>query len=486
MPSNYAINAAAHFQALSESQMEELHLATLEVLRRTGVDVLNEEARTLFRKAGAKVDGARVRLPPSLVEWAIRAAPPRITLCDRNGKPSVYLESGKSFFGTGSDTHNVIDPYTGQRRKPVKADIANVARVCDYLPNIDFVMCMGIASDVPAAISDVHHFEAMVNNTAKPLVFTAWNLNNLRDIVEMAEAVAGGPEALRFNPFVTLYAQPISPLQFAPEGLGNLMYMASKGLPTIWTAGMAAGGTAPVTIAGAIVQGNAEELAGLTIAQLIREGAPIVSGSGSMFLDMVTSVSVYDAPEALMSIAAWHQLTRDYYRLPVWSYAGCSESKVFDEQAALEGAMVTLIASLSGGNLVHDVGYLEAGLTTSFEMLVLSDEVISLTRRFLQGFEISEETLALDVIDKVGPGGHFLGEDHTYRHFREHWYPTLLDRGNYASWVDKGSKTLGERVKERVKHVLETHQPEPLPAEMRERLHRIVKRAEQRVQKEAQ
>jgi trimethylamine--corrinoid protein Co-methyltransferase len=479
MRSNCTVHNTPQFQALSENQLEELHLATLEVLRRTGVDVLEGEARELLRRAGAKVDGTRVRIPPHLVEWAMRTAPPRIVLCDRTGNPAVYLEDGKGYYGTGSDTHYIIDPYTGRRRKPVKADIESVARVCDHLPNIDFVMCMGIASDVPESISDLHHFEAMVTNTAKPLVFTAWSLENLKDIVEMAEAVAGGEEALRLHPFITLYAQPISPLQMAPEGLEKLLYMAGKGLPTIWTPGMVAGATAPVTIAGAIVQGNAEGLAGLTVAQLRREGAPIVSGSGSMWLDMVSSISVYNAPESLISIAAWHQLTRSY-RLPVWSYAGCSESKVFDEQAALEGAMVTLVAALSGGNLIHDVGYLESGLTTSFEMLVTSDEVIGIVKRFMQGIEVNEETLALDTINKVGPGGHFLGEDHTYRHFREHWYPGLLDRGNYQSWVANGKTTLAQRVNQRVREILETHSPEPLPEEARRELTKIIGRAEQR------
>jgi len=479
MRSNYVANRTPTFRALSEHQLEELHLATLEVLRRTGVDVLKPEARELLRKAGAKVDGVRVRIPPHLVEWAIRAAPPRIVLCDRDGNPAVYLEDGKSYYGTGSDTHNIIDPYTGRRRKPVKADIRNVARVCDYLSNIDFVMCMGIARDVPESISDLHHFEAMVTNTTKPLVFTAWSLDNLKDIVAMAEAVAGGQESLRLNPFITLYTQPISPLQMAAEGLEKLLYMASKGLPTIWTPGMAAGATAPVTIAGAIVQGNAEGLAGLTVAQLKREGAPIVSGSGSMWLDMATMVSVYNAPESLMSIAAWHQLTRSY-RLPVWSYAGCSESKVFDKQAALEGAMVTLVAALSGGNLIHDVGYLEAGLTTSLEMLVTSDEVIGIVKRLMEGIEVTEETLALDTIDKVGPGGHFLGEDHTYRHFREHWYPSLLDRGNYQSWVDMGETTLAQRANQRVEEILESHTPVPLAEEVRRELANVIERAEQR------
>jgi len=485
MRTNYTANITPLFRLLSEDQLEEIHLASLEVLRRTGVDVLVPEVIDLLKSAGAKVDGSRVRIPPHLVEWAVRTAPPRIQLCDRNGVPVVDLEDSKSYFGTGSDTHNVIDPRTGVRRKAVKADVANVARVCDYLPNIDFVMCMGIASDVTASISDVHHFEAMAANTTKPIVFTAWSLDNLKDIIAMAEAIAGGAEALRFNPFVTLYGEPISPLQLAREGLEKILYMAEKALPQVYIPGVNIGATAPVTLAGVLAQGNAEALAGLIVAQLKREGAPFIYGGVGLTLDMRTTTLAYNTPEMYLSLAGWADLAR-YYRLPLWSYGMHSDSKVFDEQAALEGAMSTFVAALTGGNLVHDVGYIESGLTTSFEMLVLSDEIISLIKRFLAGFEISTETLALDVIDQVGPGGHYLGTEHTYRHFREHWYPSLIDRGNYESWSSKGKMTLGDRVKEKVRSILDTHTPEPLPEEAEKVLAGIVERAEQRVRDTAQ
>jgi len=396
----------------------------------------------------------------------------------------MYLEHRRSYYGTGSDTHNVIDPYTGERRAAVKADIARVAKVCDYLPNIDFVMCMGIANDVTESISDLHHFEAMVTNTKKPIVFTAWNLQNLKDIVEMAEVVAGSLGALRYNPFVVLYLEPISPLRLAREATEKLLYMAGNGLPVIWTPGQVGGATSPVTLAGALAQGNAEALSGLAIAQLKQEGAPVIYGGCALPMDMATTLAAYGAPEFMLSVAAWADLAH-YYRLPVWGYAGCSDSKVFDQQAALEGAMNTLLATLSGQNLIHDVGYIESGLTASFEQLVSSDEIIGMAKQIVQGIEISEETLALDIIDKVGPGGHFLGEDHTLRHFRENWFPKLVDRNNYASWVEKGKKTLGQRANERVREILEIHVPEPLPEEVRGKLKEIIERAEERVSEEA-
>jgi trimethylamine--corrinoid protein Co-methyltransferase len=395
----------------------------------------------------------------------------------------MFLEDSRCYYGTGSDTHNVVDPYTGERRPVVKADIVNVMKVCDYLPNIDFVMCMGIAHDVTESISDLHHFEAMVSHTKKPIVFTTWGLDNLKDLVEMAEVVVGSPEALRRNPFIALYAEPVSPLQHIREGTQALLYMAGKGLPVVYTPGLMAGAAGPVTCAGALAQGNAELLSGLVIAQLKREGTPFIYGGGIVFMDMATAVVAYVSPEFLLATAALNDLAH-YYRLPMFSFAGCSDSKVFDQQATLEGALWTLSATLSGANLIHDVGYIESGLTTSFEMLVVSDEVISWVKRFMQGVEINEETLALDVIDQVGPGEHFLGEDHTLRHFKENWYPKLFDRGNYDSWMEEGKKTLGQRANEKVREILEAHVPEPLPGETQRRIAAIIERAEKRVREQ--
>lgn len=483
MRSNYTVQQPLQFRVLSESQLEELHSAALEILRRTGVEVLAGEARELLRAAGAKIDGSRVRIPPGLAEWAIRAAPSQVVICSRDASPAMYLERRRSYYGTGSDTPKVIDPYTGERRAPKKADVAGVAKVCDYLSNIDFVMCMGIAHDVTESISDLHHFEAMVNNTKKPIVFTAWDLENLKDIVEMAEAVAGGPEALRYNTFIVLYLEPISPLQLALEATEKLLYIASKGLPTVWTPGQVSGATSPVTIAGALAQGNAEALTGLVIAQLKREGTPVIYGGCALLMDMATTSPSYAAPEFMLSVAAWAELAH-YYGLPVWGYAGCSDSKVFDGQAALEAAMNTLVATLSGQNLVHDVGYIESGITGSFEQLVTSNEVIGMAKRITKGIEITEQTLALDVIDTVGPGGHFLAQAHTLLHFRKNWFPKLMDRNNYETWVEKGKKTLGQRANETVREILETHAPEPLPEEVKGKLEAIIERAEKRVSAE--
>lgn len=473
---NYSVNVGPRFQVLTMDQVEELHFGTLEVLRRTGVKVLLAEARDLLKKAGCWLDGEIVRFPPHLVEWALRTAPSRITLCDRRGGQALDLSGCKTYFGTGSDCPFVIDPYTGERRQSRFEDVVNFARLVDGLPNIDFHMCMAIAQDLDNATADIRHFEAMINNTTKPICFTAWNLANLRDIIEMSELVAGGAEAFRRDPFAVLYTEPVSPLQHIVEGTSKLMYMARKGLPVVYTPGMTFGAVAPVTSAGGLLVANAELLSGLVIAQLAGEGAPFIYGGGVAIMDMRHMNVSYAAPEFMINMAALCNLARCYH-LPVFSFGGCSDAKSFDEQASLEGALWILTTALSGGNLSHDVGYLEYGLTASMEMTVMNDEIIGLVRRILGGIEVSTETVALQVIDQAGPEINFLEHDHTLRHFRENWYPNLLNRTGYALWQQAGSLTYGARASARVRELLQDHRSEPLPEELQTAVQAIVRRA---------
>ncbi len=458
---------------LSRDQIERLHLSTLEVLRRTGVDVKEARALEVFKKGGCFVESERVRIPAHLVEWALNSTPPRISLCDRNGNPAMFLEENNVYFGTGSDTPNVVDPFTGERRLAVLNDVANVAKTIDFLDEMSFVMNSGIASDVDPDISDIYHFEAMVTHTTKPIVFTAWSLDNLKTIVQMAEVVAGGEKKLRNSPFLALYTEPISPLILGQESTQKLMFMAEKSLPVIFTPAVLTGGTGPVTIAGGLIQGNAEILAGYVLANLIKKGTPFIYGGGVLPIDMATSLMSYASPEFMLATSALTDMAR-HYRLPMFSFAGCSDSCTYDQQASLEGALWTLLSSLSGGNLVHDVGYINNGLTMSFEQLVASNEVIGLVRRITGGFEINDETLALDLIDETGPGGEYLTSVHTLRNFRRNWFPELLSRITYEKWEKEGQKDFGQKAGDKARFILENHKPLPLDDEIRKKLQKLI------------
>lgn len=481
MRSNYAVQASPRFGVLTEQQKEEIHSASLEILWRTGTRMYSSEALELLRHAGADVsDGNLVRIPPHLVEWALRTAPPRVILANRNGERAVVLEGHRTYYGTGSDCPNILDHETGERRLYKKADIELGIRLCDALPNLDFVMSMGLASDVPIATSDRHQFEAMVLNTVKPIVFTAHDLGGIRDIAAMAAAAVGGADELRRNPTLILYAEPTTPLVHTRDSVDKLLFMAENNLPVLYAPGMLRGGTAPVTLAACLALANAESLTGLLISQLKREGAPLVLGGGALVMDMRTMVSSYGAPELQLAGAALAEMAH-FYGLPRFSSAGASDSKVVDQQAVIEGTISILMQALAGSNLVHDVGFLECGLTSSYEMLVTMDEVIAMAKQIIKGVDINDETLALDVIHKVGPGGTFVAESHTAKHFRGVWFPKLLNRQNFDTWAADGHLTLGDRARQKVRDLLATHRPEPVPAAALEQIQGIVRKADARL-----
>jgi trimethylamine--corrinoid protein Co-methyltransferase len=468
-------------QLLDDSQLVEIHHATLEVLRRTGVRVRHGGALELLRDAGCAIsDGDLVRFPAAVVEEALKSAPSRIVLCSRGGEPRVFLEGWRTFFGTGSDLPNFLDLETGKRRLSRLSDVADTARLADALPNIDFVMSMALPSDMAAATSDRHSFLTMIENTSKPIVFTAWDEGGLADILAMAEAVAGGAEALSLNPFLLAYLEPSSPLQHSETVLAKMMIMADKGLPFVYAPGPVEGASAPVTPAGSLVMANAEVLSGITIAQLRRRGTPIVYGSGSGPLDMRTTVATYSSPEFMLHCRAFSELGQRFYHLPTWGFSGCTDSKLPDAQAGADSALWILWTALSGANLVHDIGYVESGMTCSPEMIVLCDEIIGFVRRLTGGIEVSAETLALDAIDEVGPGGDYLIADHTLRHYKECWYPKIFDRLSYQSWEQAGSPAIVDRARAAARTAVSNHVPDPLPEATLETLRALVAAADHR------
>jgi len=477
--SNLVDNRTVQFRVLSESQCERIYYAVLEVLERTGAEVHNPEALELLREAGCWVDGIRVRFPSYLVERAISTAPSRVVLADRNGQRRIFLEGNNTYFGPGPTNPYFIDMETGERRKVTKQDVCNVARLVDDLPNLDFCMSLASISDVTPSLADVHEVHAMLQNTIKPIVTWAFNEKNAATIVSLCEAVAGGAEELQRNPFLVLYAEPTTPLKHPCESLGKMMYMAEKALPTIYTPGVQGNATAPASLAGVIVTAAADNLAGLVIHQLKREGAPYIAGGVTTNMDMRTMIHCYgSSPEFCLMHAAYTEFIH-YLRLPMFSTAGASDSKVLDEQAAIEYALSIFSAALSGANLVHDVGFLESGMSASLEALVMGDEIISYVHNIMKGIRVDVETLAVDLIDRVGPGGHFLREEHTLHNFKkEFWLPQVINRERYQAWEEGGKKTYAQRLNNRAKKLLQEHQPRLLSEDILREIQDIVDRAE--------
>lgn len=461
----------SHYSRLTTQQQNLMKAACLEILERTGVRLYLQEALDILLKSGAKIeDGNRVRIPAKLVEKAISTAPHSVTIYDRHGEPAMPVMGFRSFFGPGSDCLHIIDHRSWARRDPVLKDVVEGTILCDYLENIDFLMSLFLPVDVNRETADRFQMQAMLSHTIKPIVFVTYELSGCMDAVQMAEVVAGGPKDLANKPFIACYINPTTGLRHNKEALQKLLYMADKGLPLFYIPGAMAGTAGPVTVAGSNVVRLAGSLAGLVIAQLKHEGAPVfIPGWGALALDMRTAVQIYTGPDHQgVAQAMAHCLD-----LPMLALGGATDAKLVDQQAAIEAALTLMFDAVVGSQLVHDIGYLESGLTGSLAQIVICDEILTWIKRALTPVEITPETLALDLIHETGPDGQFLDKKHTVRHFREQWHPLLFERYNYEGWIKKGSQTLAERAAQRVDEILNTHQPEPLPDEVKQRLRAI-------------
>ena len=463
------------FPRLSEKQCRRMHEVSLEILERVGVRLYLDEAVDLLKKAGARVtDGNLVRVSSNLVEKALTTVPKQVTLYNRHGQPAMPVGGYRCFYGPGSDCLNIIDHRSGERRKPVLKDLADGVTLCDFLPHIDYAMSMVLPSDVDGAVADRYQMEAMLSYTTKPIVYVTYDAEGCRDAVEMAEIVMGGAEALQRTPLIACYINAVSGLRHNKEALEKLLFLASKNLPSLYIPSSTAAITSPVTPAGSVALDFAGVLVGLVLSQLKREGSPVIVPGmppGGTF-DMRTFVLSYAEPERTITTALGR-----YYGLPVFAIGGASESKGIDQQAAAEAALCLLVETLAGSHIIHDLGYLESGLTFSFAQLVLGDEIVSWIKAFVGEFVVNDETLALDVIAELGPDGDFLETGHTRKHYRERWYPTYFERGTYEMWLNKGGKTFVERAGDEIDLILAKHLPAPLPAPVKDRLRRIVQRA---------
>ncbi|MDP2350860.1 MAG: trimethylamine methyltransferase family protein [Chloroflexota bacterium] len=463
------------YDRLTPADCVRLHDASLSILERTGVRLHDEEAVERLAGAGARVgDDGRVFVPGSLVKWALSVAPRSVTLHRRGGEPAIALEGDSAWFGPGSDCLNILDHRTGERRRPTLQDVRDGLTMVDALPNMDFGMSMFLPSDVAPAMADRHQMAIMLECTTKPLVVVTYDLDAMLDAIEMAEAVAGGRDALRERPNVAFYINVTRGLVHNGDSLRKLLVLAERGLPALWIPVTSGGTTGPVSVAGNVVLNNAGILVGVVLAQLVREGTPVViPGFGGDALDLRTMVDPYAGPDhrGVVPSLAHH------YGLPMFSLAGGSDSKTVDQQAAAEASLTMLVDALAGGHLIHDSGYLESGLTGSLAQLAICNEIATWTRAAISPVDMSDEALALDLIDQLGPDGSFLETDHTIAHYRERWYPSLIDHLAYSAWQARGATTLAERAAVRVDRILADHRPAPLPDDVARTIAGILERA---------
>ncbi len=481
METNHHAHQTPQFRVLSDHQIERLFQATLECLNRTGVIVHNAEGRELLARAGARLDGMRVRIPPHIIQDAIASNPRSFTIWGRDGRHSMHIVPDRVHFGPGPTCTYFIDPDSGEMRKTRRTDPGLTAKVADALDNIDYVMSLGLIDDVTPRLAPVYEFAEMIANTGKPVLPWAYTPENVADIYQIALAVAGNKEALRERPFLALFSTYQSPLVQTDEDLANVLWAVEHDLPVVYLGGGCAGTTAPVTGAGTLVISLAGALCGLAILQLKKRGAAVCIGSVPEAMDLRTARPPYGGPEMSLFSAALADVCR-YLGLPFMGTSGASEAKVLDLQAAIECTMQTVLSGLSGATLVHDVGFLDCAQIGSLETLVMNDEIIAMTKRILRGIEISDDTLMLDLIDQIGPGGEFMSAPETAKRCRaEIWNPTLMDRQPYDNWLAAGAQTMSERIHTKLKKILAKHQPPPLPEGAAEKIEAILQAAEKRI-----
>lgn len=482
---NCTVNRSPRFSFLSEDQKQTIFHGMLKVLQDTGANVHHEQAREIFKKHGCKVDGIRVYIPPNLVRQALQSVPLMTTIFDWEGNPRIYIEENRSYFGPGPTLVYFRDPYTMERRKCLRKDATTVARVCDALPNIGFVEGLVTISDVPRGTDDVFEFADMIQNTTTPIMAWSYQRGGARDIHRIGCIMAGGEEAFRKKPNYILYSEPISPLVSDFHAIDKLMYCAEQGIPQDYSPCAIGGGTVPATHAGQLVVALSESMVGVVLSQLINPGTCIILGGVQSILDMRRGIYSYGAPELNVLSGGLTEMAR-YCGLPMFGTAGCTDTKVMEIQSGIEATLQIHTSMLTGANFVHDCGYTESGKTGDIFQTVMDDEIISMSRIIEDGIEVNEETLSVDIINRVGSGGHYLYEDHTMKWFRKHWRPTLMDRQNYEDWVKNGSQTMQDRIIRKTRDIIENHEGpiSRVPKDVQKDVQKVTDEAVERVERD--
>lgn len=466
------------FQVLNDGQCARVAEAAMQILEHTGCSMKNAHAREILKRGGCPVDGERVRIPAALVRECLKTVPGEITIYDREGNPAMLLggHTGNSYFVPGMCNVYRIDTKTGERRLSVKKDAFETGLLVESLPNIDMACGLALISDCEPELAAAYEVRELLEATAKPVLLMTTNMLEIETTYRMCCEVAGGEENFRKKPFAVAGASATSPLTHNDENVATLLFMFEKGIPTPYIAAPMTGATAPVTLAGAVTLGVADNLVGLVLSQLVNPGCPFMGSCFIDMMDMQTTAFAMTAPELALGGAA----SSDVYRhlgIPGVCHMGMTDSPVFDQQAAMDVTAQLYTAMLSGANLNFFSGFLETAMSGSLEVLYFANDVVGYLDRIIGGLEISAETLALDVIDQVGPEGNFLGEEHTLEHYQENWRPGTLARPNWASFVAGGSKDYRDRANEKINEILSQRVKKPLPEGTLARLDEIMEEA---------
>lgn len=463
------------YRPIDHADVLRIHEAALSVLERTGVQIVESEARRVFAAAGASVDvgNDRVYIPRKLVERALELANRHVILHSRDGRFDLDLRSRRVHLGTGGAAVLVLDLETGQARESTLRDLYDIGRLVDALDNIHFYLRPVVPRDIDSDIVDVNTFYSALSATTKHVMGGCYFPHKVADLKRLALLISGSEEAFRARPFFSLnLGFMVSPLKFAPETTETLTAAIRAGFPVVLVAAPLSGATAPASLAGTLVQVIAETLAGLAYVQLVQPGHPMLMGNMPLVADLRSGNVVGGSAELAVMNAACAQICQ-HYGLPIYNTCGIADSKIPDAQAGYETAFTVAVTALAGAEFNHHAaGMLESLMAVAYEKYVIDDDINAMVMRLLRGIDLSEEALSLDVIHQVCHGeGHYLGHPQTLALMQsEYTYPLTADRRTRQDWERDGSPDTRELARRRAREILQRHFPPGFPTDVDTRI----------------
>jgi trimethylamine---corrinoid protein Co-methyltransferase len=460
-------------KVLNDHDICRIHESTLRVLERVGLKLEHGKVREELLRRGARPgrDNETLRLPREMVQEYILLAPPNVRLCGRGGEERTVGPGHPPVFWTAAAL-NLYGP--GGRQEFDREKLARLSRLVEGLPHLDGIVGVSV-KDVPPAFRDAAGFRTMIANTGKHVRVLSFSPAGVEAIIEMARVLLDG-QTVAERPIFSMGFTAHGPLRWTNLALDVYYRSAGHGIPVMVNGEPMAGGTSPVTLAGALTVGNAEILGGIVLNQVLELGRPCIHNLGfAHVMDMRTGVAVTGGPENCLLAAAGAQLAA-FYNLPSASWMS-SDAMLADSQSAAEKMMAALSHAAAGVGLIWGAGTLESELCISFAQTVIDDEIIGQVKRLLRGIEVNEETVAESLIEQVGPCGNYLSTDHTLDHFREEiWEPSIFCRDRRETWERKGSLPLQEAAGRRAEEIIDTVEPPALAEDKLKALDEIERR----------
>ncbi len=442
---------------LNDDSILKIHQTAMQVIEEVGFEVQSDIALELFEEVGARVDWEKhlVRLNRDKVKELIEAAPSEIRLCGQDEANDIVLGGRRVYAGTGGTALYVYNPAVNEKRQASLEDLKSIAKLVDKLDNIHFFLLPTYPNELPLEQVDVNRFFVGLDNTTKHIMGGVYTLDGAKQVIRMAQIIAGSVENLRQRPLISMIACIISPLRIDKTYGDMIVTIAKNGIPVACPAEPLCGATAPVTLAGTLVVQTVDTLLGVMLTQIANPGTPVLFGSVATNTDLRNLNYLAGSVEMGLLNAAGAQMAQ-FYQLPFYATGGMTDSKTIDAQSGYESAMTNLLCALSGANFIHDAaGLMEFAMTVSYEKYVIDNEILGMVMRAVEGIKVNDDTLAFDLIKQAGPGGNFVAARHT-RHFMrsEHYQPLLSDRKNHEEWLSKGGKQTWERAAEIVEKLL--------------------------------